>query len=260
MSVILTANLNPSQKSQIHSIVTASKESEPISASFPYEEADFYTLYESDGTICAAAAWIKEDEESFECCAFTDPKCRRNGMFSELLDAAIEELPEDAAILFYTDGKCGDTNGVLEALEAELVQEEHMMEIDLNKLELSITSCGGEQSCTCNSGELSAASSASLTMTELDLDGTRTLQYENPYGIVYISVFSSYYYLYGFEIKETFRSQGHGKRFLLQVLADLAKRNPLPLRLQVSEENVPALTLYKKTGFRITETLFCYLY
>ena len=32
------------------------------------------------------------------------------------------------------------------------------------------------------------------------------------------------------------------------------------MTLQVSSQNVPALELYKKTGFRITETLSYYLY
>lgn len=235
MSVILTASLNPSQKSQIQSFV---------SDSFPFDDADFYALFELEGKIRSAAAWLKEDEESYECCAFTAPEYRNNGYFSEMLDAAINELPEDTAILFYTNGKCNDTNHVLEALEAELIQEEHMMEIDLKEFAPTDVSSFNNM----------------IPATELDLDGTKTLQYENPYGIVYISVFSSYYYLYGFEIKESFRGQGHGKKFLLQVLTDLSERNPLPLRLQVSEDNVPALSLYKKAGFRITETLFCYLY
>ena len=33
-----------------------------------------------------------------------------------------------------------------------------------------------------------------------------------------------------------------------------------PVLLQVAGNNTPALALYKKTGFRITETLCCYLY
>ena len=93
-----------------------------------------------------------------------------------------------------------------------------------------------------------------------DADGTLTRNYETEYGIVHSSVFSSYYYLYGFEIREDLRGQGYGKRFLNQVLLDLAKHAPLPLRLQVSGENLPALSLYKKTGFQITETLSGYLY
>lgn len=240
MSVLFTTSLNPAQKFQIQST--------GVSSSFPYEDANFYILYEIENNICAAAAFLEEDEESYECFAFTAPKYRRQGLFSEILDAALEELPEDTALLFYTDGTCQDTLATLDALEAEPVQEEYMMELSLSEFmarENDETSCSG---------------TPSISMKELDLDQTKTYQYKNSFGSVSISVFSSYYYLYGLEIKEEFRGHGHGKRLLLEVLNDLAKRDALPLHLQVSGENLPALSLYKKTGFRITETLFCYLY
>ncbi|MFR4783702.1 MAG: GNAT family N-acetyltransferase [Pilosibacter sp.] len=105
------------------------------------------------------------------------------------------------------------------------------------------------------------------------------------------SVFPSHYYLYGFEVEESCRGKGYGTKFLSTVLAQLLNGNaaaiehsplspetsyhisdvrsagaaadntaPRPVLLQVSGGNAPALTLYKKTGFRITETLCCYLY
>ena len=101
---------------------------------------------------------------------------------------------------------------------------------------------------------------APLTMTCTTADNTIIRHYETPYGSVNISVFSSYYYLYGLEIHQEDRGQGHGYHLLLQVIQDLAALNPLPLQLQVSGENAPAISLYKKTGFQITETLFGYLY
>ena len=64
----------------------------------------------------------------------------------------------------------------------------------------------------------------------------------------------------GPEIFEEYRGQGYGKALLLQVISDLISCNPLPLRLQVSGENIPAVSLYKKTGFQIAETLSGYLY
>ena len=99
-----------------------------------------------------------------------------------------------------------------------------------------------------------------ITMACSMVDDTLTRHYENSYGSVNISVFSSYYYLYGLEIHEKYRGQGHGNHLLLQVIHDLAAFDPLPLRLQVSGENIPAVSLYKKTGFQITETLYGYLY
>ena len=147
--------------------------------------------------------------------------------------------------MFYTNGKDQDCLAALMALEAELVQEEHMMEIDLEPFTVLPES---------------PDSASPLTRTETVLDGTNTWQYQNPNGKVNISVFSSFYYLYGFEIREELRGMGHGTVFLYQVLHDLASIRPVPLRLQVSGDNLPALSLYKKTGFRITETLSGYIY
>ena len=126
--------------------------------------------------------------------------------------------------------------------------EDDMMELDLESFAAS--------SCF----KTSDPGSGEFFVTEEEIDQTRTRCYKNAWGVVNISVFSSYYYLYGFEIKEELRGQGYGTTYLLQVLSDLANINPLPLRLQVSGDNTAALSLYKKTGFQITETLFGYIY
>lgn len=244
MSVQITDILNPTQKAQIQSIVNASKEKEPVTVSFPVEDADFYVFYESKGSILSAAAFTEESPECYECCAFTAPDHRGRGLFTTLLDEASSRMSEDSELIFYTDGKSKDTLAVLRALEAELVLEEHMMEISL--YDFSLTN--------------PAAVPSEITMDETVLDSTKTYRYTAPCGTLYISVFPSSYYLYGFEIKEELRRKGYGKQFLLYVLNDLAARNPLPLRLQVSGKNIPALSLYKKTGFRLTETLSGYLY
>ena len=234
MSAIITTTLNPLQKSQIQS----------LHSTFPVDEADLFAVFEIDGIIRSAAAFIPEGDNMYECYAFTEPAFRQKGFFTELLDLAIETLPEDTAFLFYTNGTDPDTQAALLALEAESVLAEHMMEISLNSYRTVDT-------------ELSENS---LTMTVSTIDETLTRQYSNPYGSVNISVFSSYYYLYGLEIKEEYRGKGYGNQLLNQVLQDLASYEPLPLRLQVSGENIPAVSLYKKTGFQITETLFGYLY
>ena len=234
MPAMITTTLNPLQKTQIQSMDSA----------FPVDEADLFALFEIDGIIRSAAAFLSEGEDAYECYAFTEPAFRHQGLFSELLDIAIETLPEDTEFLFYTNGTDPDTKATLLALEAELVLEEHMMEINLNSY----------------IAEFKGISETPVTMNLATIDETLTRRYSNPYGSVNISVFGSYYYLYGLEIKESYRGKGYGNQLLNQVILDLASHNPLPLRLQVSGENVPAISLYKKTGFQITETLFGYLY
>lgn len=232
MSAIILPTLNPFQKRQIQS----------MDPSFPVDEADFYALSVVDDLLRSAAAFIMEGNGTYECYAFTDPDYRRQGLFSELLDLAIETFPEDTEFLFYTNGLNADCMAAIEALEAELVLQEHMMEINL---QTALLHSGSDTKPECS---------------DTIIDGTRTWQYKNPNGSVNISVFSSYYYLYGFEIQEPLRGHGYGTQLLNQVLHDLSERNPLPLRLQVSGDNIPAISLYKKTGFQITETLYGYLY
>lgn len=234
MPATITTTLNPLQKKQIQS----------INADFPTEDADLFTLYEIEGIIRSAAAFLLEGEYLYECYAFTEPSFRRQGLFTRLLDLAIDELPEDSEFIFYTDKKSPDTLEVLNALGAELVLEEHMMELDLKSWK----------------PDSSKASDYAFTMTNETVDDTLTRLYSGTHGSVKISVFSSHYYLYGLEIFEEYRGQGYGNALLLQVISDLESYNPLPLKLQVSGDNIPAVSLYKKTGFQITETLSGYLY
>ncbi|MBQ6835009.1 MAG: GNAT family N-acetyltransferase [Lachnospiraceae bacterium] len=247
MPVIIRSQLNSIQKTQIQSIIDAAYTFEPVTITFPMDDADFYVFFETEGVIRSAAAFSMEDDDTCGCCAYTAPKYRKQGMFSEILETAIDELPEDTQFLFYTDHKSKDTLTVLSSLEAECVMDEHMMEIDA----ASISQLTENLSPNMQSG---------LQMTESVFDGTHTFSYSDVFGSVRISVFSSYYYLYGFEIAENHRQKGHGTKLLLQVLKDLSNRKNMPVRLQVSGTNIPAMRLYNKTGFRITETLSCYIY
>ena len=238
MSAVILSALTETQKEQIYA----------LHSSFPLDDAELIAIYETDGTIRSAALFINEDDTTYECFAYTEPAFRRQGMFTELLDLAIDVLPEDTEFIFYTNGSDADCMAVLNALEAEPILEEHMMELDLASF--------AESSCF----KTSDPGPGEFFVKEEEIDQTRTRCYKSAWGVVNISVFSSYYYLYGFEIKEELRGQGYGTTYLLQVLSDLANINPLPLRLQVSGDNTAALSLYKKTGFQITETLFGYIY
>ena len=247
MSVLLISELTISQKEQVRSLLDTCLTFEPVTIEFPLDGADLYALYEHDKQICSAAAFTKEDDTTYECCAYTAPNFRDHGFFSMILDAAIDELPEDTEFMFFTDHKSQDTLKVLAAYEAECVMEEHMMELDTASLEQWILAHP-------------SIDQSNLQMEETSPEGTKTFRYQNLFGSVKISVFLSYYYLYGLEIHENQRGKGLGTLLLNQVLKDLYEYKPMPVRLQVSGDNLPALNLYKKTGFHITETLSCYLY
>lgn len=66
------------------------------------------------------------------------------------------------------------------------------------------------------------------------------------------------FYLYHVEIRPDMRGRGWGKALLDALLGQLAAGSRIIL--QVSSLNAPALALYKKTGFGITETLSYYIF
>ena len=67
-------------------------------------------------------------------------------------------------------------------------------------------------------------------------------------------------YLYSLYTLPRLRRQGLAYTFFLSLIPILSAAGFEKLRLQVSGSNEPAMKLYKKTGFHITETLSFYVY
>ena len=193
---------------------------------------------------------MDDSDETFECLAFTRPSCRRKGYFSALFEAA-EELFEDANLLIPCDGQDEAVLPVLHSLGAELDSCEYKMERSLTENDLP---------------DMSAAGARLSCQTSLDSDSSTVysfcLSQENsrPAAVCRTVSFGSKICFYGFLVEETLRGQGFGEEALLTVLHSLRNRNASSLFLHVSGENPAAVNLYKKTGFRITETLSYYLY
>lgn len=282
MTLRKVSSLDSSQIQQIKTMVNACTDADGTSLSFPVDEADLFLYFEHEDAIVSAMAFIPVEDLLYECSAFTDPEFRGQGLFSELLDEGISELPEDSELIFYSDKKNTAAAAVLDAIGAELDSEEHMMELNPEDFFASARRIDSLKSSTDSS-----ASGIDIHPEFLDIDGTSTLRFHSDHAVINFSVFPSHYYLYGFEVEETCRGMGYGTKFLNEVLAQLLKgkvnnpacvpaknagfgtksaisvstvMDPSPVLLQVAGSNAPALALYKKTGFRITETLCCYLY
>ena len=65
---------------------------------------------------------------------------------------------------------------------------------------------------------------------------------------------------YGFRVHDLCRGLGIGEAAFYLVLNDLIARGCTRIVLHVSSDNYPALSIYKKAGFRITETLSYFMY
>lgn len=255
MKIIKTHTLTEQHKADIQKLTKACQKKWNMSLSFPYEEGtSFYLLYETVlvsvlALITPDAAAEKNAADEFvtaECIAFTLPCEQKKGYFSALLEAAEEEI-QDINLLFTTDESNEGALKTLRALDAGLDCRDFKMELSLSSADefdptprLSIISQRDE-------------TKASLTFRLKSSPRTEI-------GRAQAAFFQNSACLYSFEIDEEYRNQGFGKEALLLIL-DYIKLQSCPLLfLHVSDDNIPALRLYEKTGFRVTETLSYYLY
>lgn len=251
MPIETCRTLNSSQKEQIHSLEERCRRKSPLTLTFPMEGFDHCLFYYGEnGMLLAAAAFTTAAPGICECSAFTDPAYRNRGIFSGLLEEGLELIPEESDILFYSDGNCEDTEKTLNALEAEFLTCDYMMELSP---ELPGRIC--ETAFT-----ESRAASLSPAVISRDGDGCLKFLFQTSTGEALVSCAQNYYYFFSFEIRENLRGMGHGEALLKQILTYLHSKKPMAVRLQVSGDNIPAMSLYKKTGFRITDTLSTYLY
>lgn len=230
-----------------------------ISLSYPAEEssgARHWLVYDDNKMLIAALGLVYYDDTLAECTAFTHPAFRRRGLFSSLLKLAAEDCG-DCDILFPVSGSCPDTAAVLEALGAELTSREYQMETELTVPAAEKT--GANASAKSRFFLDSTGHSKDLEMTVWHLFSASSPT--SPRGTCQTSLISdSSVCLHHVEILPQFRKQGCGTALMNLLFSALHKKGIRRVMLQVSGDNEAALALYKKTGFRITETLSYYLY
>ncbi len=257
MQIIHTAHLSEEQLHAVRFIAQTSAKSENLTLSCPEEADHYWLLEEKKSGILSFLAAYRMDEDVWECCAFTLPEYRRRGYFSVLLETACsEEALEECDLYFAADHRCPAALKTLTALGAEPAWEEYMMELAVDR---------------------AAADPAPsqhpypLTLTDIpsfrkDIRETITVQAflpsesDHPAGVCCLDLKGPEVYLYSLEIRKQLRGRGLGTAFLTALFPLLARKGYRTLSLQVSGENSAAMALYKKTGFRIRETLSYYLY
>lgn len=251
-----TTALNEQQKMDIRHLVEDCRLAEPVTLSAPLEDGLEYFLGYEDGKLVSMVFLFFPENSVCECGAYTEPGHRRRGYFAELLEEALafvetyeESRQLDVDFCFLTDGKSSDAMAVIEALGAEYWYSEYSMSLELPWAE---------------TGPAAAVHSTLSTLSTLSISEAEENLYTaalsgQPIGVCMIIPSGDTVYFYGFEIKSSYRRMGYGQQFLDAMIALLADRYRR-MTLQVSSQNTPALELYKKTGFRVTETLSYYLY
>lgn len=253
MKIIRTKQLDLHQLEDLHALETACRSHDQTSLTFPTEDGCLFFLLYDEETLLSAFSAIFNEFETCSCSAFTLPSCRRRGHFTRLLEEFLKESGE-CDLLFLADVSCPDTLKTLEAIEAEFLNCEHMME-----LHLPAPSPGLD----------SQAVQFSPALSPRDEDTLYTIHVnDQSAGSFHLIFQNETVYFYGFEIQELLRNQGIGTRAAAALIEELnrsARSQPenLPVSrvlLQVSGDNEPALALYQKLGFAFTETLSYYVY
>lgn len=247
MNSIHTTQLTAAQKAEILDLVSACKAIEPLSLSAPLEDGlDYFLLYENQQLVSLLFLFLPE-ETICECGAFTLPLWRKQGFFSSLLDDALTFLEEKDSnpdtpldFCFLTDEHTPSSTSVLKEIGAEFWYSEYKMDYPCSLADHNY--------------------SASLLIEEVEEHIYTASKNGEIIGTCIILPSGQDAYFYGFEIKEPLRGRGYGYDFLQGMLVLLSDTGFHTISLQVSGQNQPALSLYKKTGFQITETLSYYMY
>ncbi len=223
---------------------------------------------------------------------FVHPAYRRKGIFSALLANACQKgnCPGEDDLFFSVRPTQTLWLQVLNSIEAEKAFDEYMMEYSFQNLpsarlkteadfsdELTVSFQGTEGMASCpHVSCLLSAHGSSVYLYQLlteeafrgaDFSDELTVSFQGTEGMAscphvscLLSAHGSSVYLYQLLTEEAFRGQGRALAFLHHLFPRLKALGFSSVRLQVSGENLPAMALYKKTGFHITETLSFYLY
>lgn len=258
MQIIKTDRLTVQQEKEIGHLVDECRSLHPIRTSFPFEDGSvFFLAYEECTSsipvlVCALALIMPETDdfdETAECLAFTHPSFRKKGYFSAVFDEAGAEF-EEISLLIPVDGQDPAVLPVLEAIGAEYDSCEYRMELALS----------GPNEPTALSGRRLVCRSVNGPDSSVSYSFSPAADESRPIAVCRTASFGANVCLYSFLVEEDYRGRGLGEEALLSVIEILRRRGNSVVFLHVSGDNNAAVNLYKKTGFRITETLSYYLY
>lgn len=285
-TITQTKNLTHSQKSSLLSLAALCCQKDHISLSYPVlpkDNACHYLLTDSHGKLLSALAGLPFDSSAMECIAFTHPDHRKRGYFSRLLSLAMKD-GEDQDILFPVSGSCPDTMAVLDSLNADLEYQEYKMEYVFPECESlcgsspasnrsALSSPAPGTSLVPPSNILSKNASWSLLLTDCSASPQKIAKPDCPPAPARLTGFrrsagscltspvsQDTLCIHHVEILPHLRGKGLGLQLMNQLIYCLQKTHIRRLLLHVSGSNAPAVALYKKTGFGITETLSYYMY
>lgn len=254
MNLIRTAIPDARQSKDLFLLQEACNQYDHISLTLPLEEDCICCLLYENERLLSALITFFTDSDTMECYGCTLPGERQKGHFTSLLKDLVNDYP-DCDFIFPVYENCQDGLKALQAMEASFCCKEHFMELSIS---------GSEKSNFLNENK----DGSGLTISSLRNSGGficyEFLKDNTVVGKCSLDIQENSAYLFGFEISKPLRGQGLGTACLdlfLKTYVSLAgdQRKDI-IYLQVSDENPAAVSLYKKAGFHIRESLSYYLY
>ncbi|MDO4294860.1 MAG: GNAT family N-acetyltransferase [bacterium] len=259
MKILSQTTPFPHQLAQADALCRLCCQTDHSQLDFPHD-GDFYVFAFENNRLLAALCLFAEDDTLFDLYAFTHPASRRQGLFTALrseAEAWILETAPDAQIDFIVDTACEASRHTLLTLEAEPLYEDILMELtrtDSSPLLPSLPNA------------LPDGYRFLRLRDEEDKDSLSYGLQESKSGtfVCSLSLFpqgNGCLWLHHVQTAKTFRRRGFAFLLLSLLLFELSQ-NPkwTSLRLHVTSDNVAALSLYKKAGFRPIQTLSHYAY
>lgn len=197
-------------------------------------------VFDKERLLSAAVLYFMGDEYNgkpvVEVSAFTEPGYRKRGLFKKALDTLLLQADKDGkfAVRFAVYGNAA-AYGTLSSLKAvhghdELILEKHPDAEDVS--DQSIGHCGKD----------SEQDAGRITVK----DG---MAYSD-FSECGFKVYGDSAYIFGVLTYDRFLHQGHAGHLLTELIKKLFCDGIKAVSLEVSENNVPALGLYKKLGFK----------
>ena len=237
--------------------------------SFPLEDEDsFYFLFYSgeNSTVSAGTMALSGvlalsgiGEGTFECTAFVLPEARRRGIARALFDCAQEYLKKSnpkrpLVIDLIFDEASGKKESVARALGADFLSRELHMKLSLKEISKTLSSCAFFEEARNREGYRILRSRTSKNQYLLYFRDQKIGSYSLWEG-------GQSLWLYEFRIYEKHRGKGHGSGVFPGILKEIQKEygeKKEAVSLQVTGDNLPAVSIYKKYGFSVESALAYY--
>lgn len=250
------------------------------------DDADFYALLlEEKGGLdeILGAVALYEMGETFqgkpvmEIVAFTSPGYRNQGFLDLLLDSLEDRLKGfSVRLALYPDTAAPETLAALKSIGAFHDHDELLMAcsvFDLPRQEGStipltinpepyddktLKDAEGKSENE-HTGKLQAEGKGSKEdATETQADREQCFLVTTPYGQCHCRLIMQNAYIYGILTYERFQKKGYAYLMLKGLFSYLEKKGAENITLEVSAQNIPAVKLYNKLGFKVIERLSYY--